>query len=252
MTAQRVEALQRYLALLGFYRGPLDGVWGPLTDDALHAAMRAAGDPDDEARAIAREIVVREGGFVNDPDDPGGPTNRGVTLKTLQALGVDLTGDGRVSIDDLKRVTPDQAAEIFLEHYFRARGLDKLPAEIRGPVFDMAVNAGAAGVVLLQTLLNTLGDHLAVDGVVGPKTIAAAEAAVVAMPRRTGQSLRDAYGNVRREYYFQLADRRPASRKYARRRDGGKGGWITRAEAFMSPDLHLSAAEFAARTKGWS
>ena len=252
MTRERVTLLQQYLAALGLYRGRVDGIWGPATDDALHAAMRAAGGPDDEARAIARDIVAREGGFVNDPDDPGGPTNRGVTLTTLQALGIDLTGDGRVSIDDLRRVTPDQAAEIFLDHYYRGRGVDQLPAELRGPVFDMAVNAGNAAAVILQSLLNALGNHLAVDGIIGPKTVAAAQAAVIAMPRQTGQSLRDAYGNARREYYFQLADRRPASRKYARTRAGGKGGWITRAEAFMSPDLHLTAAEFAARTKAWA
>jgi hypothetical protein len=41
----------------------------------------------------------------------------------------------------------------------------------------------------------------------------------------------DAYGIARRSYYYRLADRRPASRKYARRRDGGKGGWIARAES---------------------
>ena len=39
---------------------------------------------------IAREIVAREGGFVDDPDDPGGPTNHGVTLATLQRLGRDI------------------------------------------------------------------------------------------------------------------------------------------------------------------
>ena len=43
---------------------------------------------------IAAEIVAREGGFVNDPDDPGGMTKYGVTLETLRRLGLDLTGDG--------------------------------------------------------------------------------------------------------------------------------------------------------------
>ena len=33
---------------------------------------------------IARDIVAREGGFVNDPDDPGGATNFGVTIHTMR------------------------------------------------------------------------------------------------------------------------------------------------------------------------
>ncbi|MEL7014125.1 MAG: glycosyl hydrolase 108 family protein, partial [Pseudomonadota bacterium] len=40
---------------------------------------------------IAREIVGREGGFVKDPDDPGGASNYGVTIHTMRRLGLDLT-----------------------------------------------------------------------------------------------------------------------------------------------------------------
>jgi len=47
-------------------------------------------------RQIAEEIVAREGGYVNDPDDPGGATKYGVTIGTMRRLGLDLTGDGRV------------------------------------------------------------------------------------------------------------------------------------------------------------
>ena len=47
----------------------------------------------DRIRKIALEIVAREGGFVNDPDDLGGLTNHGVTLATLRRLGCDITGD---------------------------------------------------------------------------------------------------------------------------------------------------------------
>ena len=65
------------------------------------------------------------------------------------------------------------------------------------------------------------------------------------------QALRDAYGIARRNYYFAIADRRPASRKYARTRSGGKGGWIKRAEEFISPEFHLSQEEFAQRVSAW-
>jgi hypothetical protein len=52
-------------------------------------------------RQIAEEIVAREGGFVNDPDDPGGATNHGVTIHTMRRLGLDLDGDGSIGAGDL-------------------------------------------------------------------------------------------------------------------------------------------------------
>ena len=48
-------------------------------------------------RDIAKGIVLREGGFVNDPDDLGGATNFGVTIHTMRRLGLDLDGDGDVN-----------------------------------------------------------------------------------------------------------------------------------------------------------
>ena len=85
------------------------------------------------------------------------------------------------------------------------------------------------------------------DGILGPQTLAAARAADQAAPTH----LADAYGIARRNYYYALADQRPASRKYARTRAGGKGGWITRAEEFISPRYHLSAAEHRLRISAW-
>jgi lysozyme family protein len=197
---------------------------------------------------IAREIVAREGGFVNDPDDPGGATRYGVTLKTLKALGLDLNRDGRIDAKDLGALTPEKAAEIYVEHYFRRPGLAQLPEALQPAVFDMYVNAGANAVRILQRLLIEMGHRLAVDGVLGPRTVAAATAAA----QVDAVLLAAAYGIARRNYYYALADARPSSRKYVRRRDGGKGGWITRAEAFISPRFHLSAAAHRQRTARWA
>ena len=44
-----------------------------------------------DVQYLAKEIVAREGGFVNDPDDPGGATKYGVTIHTMRRLGLDLT-----------------------------------------------------------------------------------------------------------------------------------------------------------------
>ncbi len=201
-----------------------------------------------EVRRMAAEIVAREGGYVNDPDDPGGATNYGVTIHTMRRLGLDLDEDGRVTAEDVRQLTRDQAVEIFLQHYFHKPGIAGLPEALHETVFDMYVNAGGNAVKILQRLLNQMGENLAVDGALGPLTSAAAHRAWAAAPGH----LVDAYGIARRNYYFAIADRRPASRKYARTRAGTKGGWIKRAEEFIAPRYHLTEAEFDARVASWA
>lgn len=197
---------------------------------------------------IARQIVAREGGFVNDPDDPGGATNFGVTIGTMRSLGMDLNKDGRIDEADVRALTRTQAEQVFVEHYFRKPRLADLPAQVQASVFDMYVNAGTNAVKILQRLITRMGFATTADGVVGPKTIAAARAAAGAAP----DHLADAYGIARRNYYYALADQRPASRKYARTQAGGKGGWITRAEEFIAPRYHFSAAEHRERVSAWA
>lgn len=198
-------------------------------------------------RQIATEIVAREGGYVHDPDDPGGATNFGVTIGTMRRLGLDLDGDGKVTTADVKRLTASQAVDVFMRHYFEGPGIARLPQPLHATVFDMYVNAGGNAVKILQRLLGQFGRPTAADGAIGPKTLAAAAAAYQMAP----DHLADAYGIARRNYYYRLADQRAASRKYARRRDGGKGGWIKRAEEFISPRFHFTEADHALRVAKW-
>lgn len=196
---------------------------------------------------IADEIVAREGGYVNDPDDPGGATNHGVTIHTMRRLGLDLDGDGQVDEQDLRVLDRDLAVEIFVDHYFDRPRIKDLPVDLHASVFDMYVNSGANAVKILQRLLQDMRIDVAVDGGIGPQTIGATRQALAAAP----DHFVGAYGIARRNYYYALGDGRPASRKYARRLDGGKGGWITRAEEFISPKFHLTEAQHRARVTAW-
>ena len=198
-------------------------------------------------RKIAREIVAREGGYVNDPDDPGGATNFGVTIHTMRRLGLDLNRDGTVSAADVRALTRDRAVDIFITHYFERPRIAELPEGLQPSVFDMYVNAGGNAVKILQRLLRDMGFSMVVDGALGPQTIGAAQSAYEQGP----EELADAYGIARRNYYFRIADARAASRKYARTRKGTKGGWIKRAEEFITPAYHLSAGQFQQRTASW-
>jgi lysozyme family protein len=199
-------------------------------------------------QTLAKEIVAREGGFVNDPADPGGATNFGVTIHTMRRLGIDLTGDGQVDVADVRRLSAEQAVDIFITHYFRRPGIANLPEMLQASVFDMYVNAGSNAIRVLQRLLTDMGFACSADGVIGPQTIMAAQAGA----EKAAPYLADAYGIARRNYYYALADSRPASRRFALRRNGGKGGWILRAEEFISARYRLTEAQHKARVARWA
>jgi lysozyme family protein len=196
---------------------------------------------------IATEIVRREGGYVNDADDPGGATKYGVTIHTMRQLGLDLTGDGKITTADVKALTVNQAIDIFKKHYFYGPKIDQLPKALQASVFDMQVNSGSRAIKLLQELLIMFGEDVVADGVLGPQTLSSSHAAWEEAP----DHMVDAYGIERRNYYYRLADRRPLSRKYVRRRDGGKGGWIIRAETFIAQRFHLSKKQHLKRISSW-
>ena len=196
---------------------------------------------------IAKEIVAREGGFVNDPDDPGGATNFGVTIHTMRRLGLDLDRDGDVDIADVRALDQTRATQIFITHYFEKPRIQALPKVLQPSVFDMYVNAGGNAIKILQRLMVEMGETVMVDGALGPQSIGVATVLYGKAPRHFA----DAYGIARRNYYFRIADHRAASRKYARSKSGKKGGWIKRAEEFIAPRYHLTDQEFQQRTVQW-
>lgn len=197
---------------------------------------------------LAEEIIRREGGYVNDPDDPGGATNFGVTIGTMQRLGLDLDGDGRITPKDVRILSKEQAADIFIKQYYERPRINLLPEPLQPSVMDMYVNAGGNAVKILQRLLREFDEPVTVDGALGPQSAKATERAMAKAP----EFFVDAYGIARRNYYYRLAENRPSLRKFARRRNGGKGGWIKRAEEFISPRFHLSEAEHTARVRAWA
>jgi lysozyme family protein len=199
-------------------------------------------------REIARDIIHREGGFVDDPDDPGGATKHGVTIHTMRRLGLDLDRDGDVDRMDVQQISEELAEEIFITEYFEKPRIAELPSVLQASVFDMQVNAGGQAIKILQKLVSQMGHFCTADGVIGPNTLKAVQAAHSAAAKHFA----DAYGIERRNYYFALADRRISARKYCRSRRGGKGGWIRRAEEFISPRFHMTNAQFKERIAKWA
>jgi lysozyme family protein len=115
-----------------------------------------------------RFILQFEGGFVNDPRDPGGPTNLGITQATLSAfLGRQAT------IAEVRALTPAKAALIYRAKFWDHVNGDNLPEGIDLAVFDFGVQSGPSrGVAALQRAVG-----VADDGSLGPITTAAANRA---------------------------------------------------------------------------
>lgn len=108
-------------------------------------------------------LIGHEGGYVNHPEDPGGETNWGITLRTAREAGY--TG----SMRDLTR---DQAKEIYRTAYWGRAQAEQYDGAIAFQVFDAAVNHGIGQAI--RFLQRAVG--VADDGAVGPVTLAAVRA----------------------------------------------------------------------------
>jgi len=113
-------------------------------------------------------VLAHEGGFVDDPRDPGGATNMGISLRYARSLGsmLDLNGDGTVDRTDIIEITAEKAKMVYRNWFWKDVRGDELPAGVDLVVFDFAVNSGAGRAI--KALQKTLG--VAVDGVFGPAT----------------------------------------------------------------------------------
>lgn len=123
------------------------------------------------------KLLGHEGGYVNNPADPGGETNWGVTLTVARTYGY------AGSMRDFPRST---AQAIYRKQYWDAVHADQLPAALRYPVFDAAVNSGVKqSIKWLQRAVDVVD-----DGVLGPATLAGAEKAdFLALPALLGYRL---------------------------------------------------------------
>lgn len=161
-----------------------------------------------------KEVLKHEGGFVNHPQDPGGATNKGITIATYRKW-VDRDG----TIDDLKRITDDQVSKVYRSVYWNAIKGDDLPSGVDYAVFDFAVNSGPnRAAKYLQAVLGVTQ-----DGKIGPVTLEAAKKA-------DASTLIDA-----------LCDRRMAFLKSLKTFDTFGKGWTRRVDEVREKATTLAA-----------
>ena len=153
------------------------------------------------------EVLLWEGGYSNDPLDPGGETNFGISSKH------------HPEIKDVKSLTLDDAIDIYYKDYWiPSKAYLIEDQELANKYLSMAVNTGSHNAaMLLQRALRAVGKVVLEDGIMGPQT---ASAANESNSRQLLAALRAESAN----YYRMLIYKKPHLVRYA-------NGWLRRAYA---------------------
>ena len=146
-----------------------------------------------EFKDAVKIILKHEGGYVNDPDDPGGETMMGISKKAYPHLNI-------------KELTEQDVKDIYHRDYWLKAKVPQVPDELKLIYFDMVVNMGRSRAVkILQQSISAKGVKTTVDGGIGPQTISNALKSGLEPER-----LR----SYRVKYYADLVNRKPKLGKY--------------------------------------
>lgn len=156
-------------------------------------------------RKLKPFIIKWEGGFVNDPSDLGGATNKGVTLSTFRSV----YGKNK-TVSDLKAMTDQQWETIFKRFFWDKWRADEIEDQsIANILVDWVWASGAYGIKIPQSML-----RVTIDGIVGAKTIAAVNA-------KDGKTFFAEIKKERIAFIDRICNSRPQNKKF-------KKGWLNR------------------------
>lgn len=165
-------------------------------------------------------ILSWEGGYVNDPIDKGGATNMGVTIATWRNVGYDKDGDRDIDVDDLKLLSKDDVlSRVLKPHYWDKWKADQIKSQsVANILVDWVWGSGANGIKIPQKLLG-----LTVDGIVGPKTLAAVNSS-------DSLALFNAIKAEREAFLYRIVERDPSQKRFIK-------GWLNRLNALKYNDV---------------
>lgn len=162
-------------------------------------------------------VLHWEGGLVDDPIDPGGLTNRGITFYVFAKVSK-LLLSLEPTRENLKLLTEEQAKIIYRKHFWDAIFGDSINSQsVANLIFDSYVNMGTNGIKITQRAANTKD-----DGIIGSNSL---QAINEAEPQHLFNTIKIA----RIHYYEDLAERKPALQKFLH-------GWLNRISSLNFND----------------
>lgn len=157
--------------------------------------------------ALIEAVIRREGGYVDHPNDRGGPTNWGITQQVARAYGY---------LGDMRALPRSAAATIYKTRYWTGPKFDQVAAicpAIADEMFDTGINMGtAAAGKFLQRALNVLNrgvsdyPDIGADGAIGPMTLTALKGYVAKRGAAGGEVLRKALDGLQCGRYVEIAE----------------------------------------------
>jgi lysozyme family protein len=167
-------------------------------------------------------ILSWEGGFSNTNGDKGGATKYGVTISTWKAQGYDKDGDGDIDVDDLRKITSEDAMEICRRNYWNRWKADGIKSQsVANLLVDWVWASGSYGITIPQRVL-----RVKADGIVGPKTL-------MALNGRDSRSLFQELKAARAEYIRGIVRRDPSQEKFLE-------GWLNRLKGISFGQLKMN------------
>ena len=169
-----------------------------------------------DVEVLIDSLIEREGGYVANPADKGGPTCFGITEAVARANGY---------CGAMRQLPRDEAAAIYKRLYWLRPRFDEVAertARVAAELFDTGANMGpAVAVTFLQRALTALNRNgkdypdLVPDGRIGPRTLAALDAFLKLRGASGGETvLLRALEALQGERYLRLAERRPANEAF--------------------------------------
>ena len=175
-----------------------------------------------QIKDMINSIIRAEGGYVNHPNDHGGPTKYGITIGTL--------GKWRARVcteEDVRQLQQNEAYEIYYADYYQRSNIDNMPVEYQPFILDCVINHGIkGGVKLLQRELLEQGNPLLVDGICGQRTL---ECTWSIFNKRGLNFLNDMILR-RKKLYRLIARNNPNQAVFLT-------GWLVRAESFRQENI---------------